>query len=88
MQSSGLPVEMQRILVHSEGLMLAIPIPQQFGSSPGLRAEEMVESSFVTAYRHVMFGCALTTLVGTLVILTTVRKSKIALGVAEIEYRL
>ena len=88
MQSSGLPVEMQRILVHSEGLMLAIPIPQQFGSSPALRAEEMVESSFVTAYRHVMFGCALTTLVGTLVILTTVRKSKNALDVAETEGRL
>ena len=83
MQSSGLPAEMQHMLVHSEGLMLSLPIPQQFGSSQALRGEEIVERSFVTAYRNVMFGCAFTTLFGTLVILTTARKSRLALESAE-----
>jgi hypothetical protein len=74
---------MQHMLVHSEGLMLSLPIPQQFGSSQASRAEEIVERSFVIAYRNVMFGCAFTTLFGTLVILTTARKSRLALESAE-----
>jgi hypothetical protein len=76
LQSSGLPAEMQHILVNSEGLMLDLPIPQQFGYSQTLRAKTMVQNSFVTAYRDVMFGCAVTTLLGTLVILWTARKSQ------------
>ena len=76
LQSSGLPVEMQHVLVSTEGLMLALPIPQKFGYSQTLRAKAIVQHSFVTAYRDVMFGCAFTTFLGTLVIVWTARKSQ------------
>jgi hypothetical protein len=71
-----LPAEMQHILVNSEGLMLDLPIPQQFGYSQTLCAKTMVQNSLVTAYRDVMFGCAFTTLLGTLVIVWAARKSQ------------
>jgi EmrB/QacA subfamily drug resistance transporter len=75
LDSSGLPLQMQRQLIASKGLMLAIPIPETFGAREKGRAEELVEASFVAGYRNVVFGCALITLFGTVVIMTAGGKS-------------
>lgn len=74
LQSSGLPSAVQQQLISQRSLMLALPMPEELDAQQRMRIEEIVQRSFVFAYRGVMAVCSLCTLLGTLTILIASRK--------------
>ncbi|WP_263357686.1 MFS transporter [Acidicapsa ligni] len=70
---SGLPVEARNQMVAGKSRIHDIPIPAGLTEEQRIRATSILDMSFLSGFRLVMFSCAFTSLAGAVVVLVLLR---------------